>query len=80
MQPVLIGSMADQTAGIARAAVPGGNAYVRMRDELESLVEDPELAHVFPRRGQAAEHPWDLESTTSRQNSQRLAGVRLGPL
>jgi transposase len=37
---------------------------VRMRDELESLVEDRELAHLFPRRGQSAERPWRLALIT----------------
>jgi transposase len=35
-----------------------------MRDELESLVEDHELAHLFPRRGQPAERPWRLALIT----------------
>lgn len=35
-----------------------------MRDELESLVEDRELAHLFPRRGQPAERPWRLAVIT----------------
>ncbi len=50
LQPEPIGSIADQTARVAGAALPGGNAYLRMRDELELLVEDRDLAHLFPRR------------------------------
>jgi transposase len=64
LQPEPIGSIPEHTAPIARAAFPGGNAYLRMRDELESLVEDHELAHLFPRRGQPAERPWRLALIT----------------
>ena len=35
-----------------------------MRDELDSLVEDRDLAHLFPRRGQPAERPWRLALIT----------------
>jgi len=35
-----------------------------MRDELESLVADSDLAHLFPRRGQPAERPWRLALIT----------------
>jgi transposase len=40
LRPEPIGYILEQTARIARAAFPAGNAYLRMRDELESLVED----------------------------------------
>ncbi len=64
LQPEPIGSIPEQTARVARAAFPGGNAYLRMRDELDSLVEDRDLAHLFPRRGQPAERPWRLALIT----------------
>ena len=64
LQPEPIGSVPEQTARVAHAALPGGNAYLRMRDELESLIEDRELAHLFPMRGQPAERPWRLALIT----------------
>jgi transposase len=50
LQPESIGSIPEQTARVAHAAFPGGNAYLPMWDELESLAEDRDLAHLFPRR------------------------------
>lgn len=64
LQPEPIGSIPEQTVRVAHAAFPGGNPYLRMRDELESLVEDRDLAHLFPRRGQPAERPWRLALIT----------------
>ena len=58
LKPTPIEPVPEGTARVARAAFPGGNAYLRMRDELESLVEDRDVAHLFPRRGQPAERPW----------------------
>jgi hypothetical protein len=48
LQPEPIGCIPEQTARVARMAFPGGNAYLRMRDELQSLVEDGELAQCSP--------------------------------
>lgn len=64
LQPEPIGAIPEQTARVAHAAFPAGNPYLRMRDELESLVEDRDLAHLFPRRGQPAERPWRLALIT----------------
>jgi transposase len=64
LHPEPIEAIPEQTARVAHAAFPAGNPYVRMRDELESLVEDRELAHLFPRRGQSAERPWRLALIT----------------
>jgi transposase len=64
LHPEPIGAIPEQTARVAHSAFPTGNSYLRMRDELESLVEDRELAHLFPRRGQSAERPWRLALIT----------------
>ncbi len=64
LQAEPIGAIPEQTARVAHAAFPADNPYVRMRDELESLVEDRDLAHFFPRRGQPAERPWRLALIT----------------
>src|SRR5215211_4211981 len=44
-----------------------------MRDELESLVEDRDLAHLFPKRGQPAERPWRLALVTIFQFAEDLS-------
>ena len=35
-----------------------------MRDELKAVVENYELAHLFPKRGQPADRPWRLVLVT----------------
>ncbi len=64
LQPESIGSIPEQRARVAHAAFPRGNAYLPLRDELESFVEDRDLAHLFPRRGQPAGRPWRLALIT----------------
>src|SRR5919202_3999552 len=64
LRPEPIGPVPDETSRVARAALPTGNPYMRMRDELQALVEDDELAHLFPKRGQPAERPWRLALVT----------------
>ncbi len=77
LQPEPIGSIPEQTARVAHAAFAAGNAYLRMRDELESLVEDHDLAHLFPRRGQPAERPWRLALITMFQFVEDLRAIAL---
>jgi transposase len=50
----------EETARIARAAFPKGNAYMRLRDELGILYEDTDFVALFPVVGQPAETPWRL--------------------
>ena len=57
LHPEPLGSIAKETAGVAHAAFPTGNPYLRMWDELLTLVEDGDLAHLFSKRGQPAERP-----------------------
>ena len=64
LHPEPIGVIPGETARGARSAFPTGNAYLRMRDRLELLVEDCDLAHLFPLRGQPAERPWRLALIT----------------
>jgi len=46
-----------ETARMAQAAFPGGNLFMRMRDELGRLYTDDEFAGLFAVRGQPAEAP-----------------------
>lgn len=54
----------EETARVARAAFPRGNAYIRMRDELDTIYEDEQFERLFPHRGQPAESPWRLALVT----------------
>jgi transposase len=60
LHPQAIGSVPEETARVARAAFPKGNLYLRIRDELGTLYEDPCFAALFPNVGQPALAPWRL--------------------
>lgn len=63
LQPKEIPPVPEETQRVARAAFPKGNIYVRMRDEIGAIFDDPMFATVFPTRGQPAESPWRLALT-----------------
>ena len=67
LQPQEIAPVPDETQRIARAAFPKGNIYVRMRDEIGTIFDDPMFAPLFPARGQPAESPWRLALITVMQ-------------
>ena len=63
----------EQTARVAKAAFPGGNLYIRMRDAFGTFFTDAEFADLFPRRGQPALAPWRLALVTIFQFAIRTA-------
>ena len=67
LQPQEIAPVPEETQRIARAAFPRGNIYVRMRDEIGTIYDDPMFAQLFPSRGQPAESPWRLALITVMQ-------------
>lgn len=67
LQPQEIAPVPEETQRIARAAFPKGNIYVRMRDEIGTIFDDPMFEAVFPARGQPAESPWRLALITVMQ-------------
>ena len=73
LRPTPFGPVPEETARTALAAFPAGNPYLRMRDALEALVEDRELAHLFPTRGRPCEAPWRLALVTVFQFSEDLS-------
>src|SRR5215207_10941698 len=63
----------EETARVARAAFPGGNLYVRMREAFDSIYSDEDFADLFPTRGQPAEAPWRLALVTIFQFAEHLS-------
>jgi len=63
----------EETARIAQAAFPAGNLYVRMRDAVDVLYKDEDLAQLFPAHGQPAEAPWRLALVTIFQFAEGLS-------
>ncbi|HVE91147.1 MAG TPA: IS1182 family transposase [Actinomycetota bacterium] len=63
----------EETARVARAAFPGGNLYVRMREAFDTIYSDEDFADLFPTRGQPAEAPWRLALVTIFQFAEHLS-------
>jgi transposase len=76
LKPQPIGPVPEQTARVARAAFPKGNAFMRMRDELGVLWEDEDFSDLFPTRGQPALAPWRLALVTVMQFAENLPDRR----
>jgi transposase len=54
----------EETARVARAAVPKGNVYMQMRDVLGSIYSDEQFADLFASRGRPVIPPWRLALVT----------------
>ena len=54
----------DETARVAHAAFPRGNAWIQMRDAVGPLYDDAGFAPLFAKRGRPAEAPWRLAPVT----------------
>src|SRR6516164_2503856 len=62
-----------ETARVARAAFPGGNVYMRLRDELGTLFDDELFTAVYAIEGQPALHPWQLALVSVMQFMENLS-------
>jgi len=67
LKPEGIHAVPEETARIAHAVFPKGNAFMRMRDELGTIYQDETFAHLFSHTGQPAEAPWRLALVTIMQ-------------
>src|SRR6266496_516295 len=63
----------DLTSRIAHASFPKGTLAMHLRDALGPIYEDADFAHLFPRRGRAAEAPWRLALVTILQALENLS-------
>ncbi len=63
-QPQAVSPVPEDTARVARAAFPKGNASLRMHDEWGRLSADRDVAARFPTRGQPALAPAQLALVT----------------
>ena len=63
----------EETAMIAQAGFPKGNAYMRMRDELGLIFADEQFADLFSGRGQPAASPAQLVLVTVMQFAEGLS-------
>ncbi len=72
LHPQTIPAIPEETARVAHAVLPQGNAYMQMRDELGTLYQDEDFQDLFPQRGQPAEAPWRLGLVTVMQYAEGL--------
>ena len=73
LRPVVVQQVAEETARVARAAFPKGNAYLRLYDELGPLYTDQQFAALFPTRGQPGLSPAQLAMVTIFQFAEGLS-------
>ena len=73
MQPQPSAPIAEDTARVARAALPKGHPYRRRRDELGVFYQDEALAALVPARGQPAASPWRLALVLVLQDAEGLS-------
>ena len=73
----------ELTCRMARASFPKGTLAMHLRDALGAIYQDADFAHLFPKRGRAAEAPWRLalvtilqalENLTDRQAAEMVRG------
>jgi transposase len=73
LQPKEDKPIPEETIRIARAAFPKGNAYMKLRDELDAVYKDEFFADLFPQVGQLAVSPGRLALITVLQFAEGLS-------
>ena len=63
----------DETRHVARAAFPGGNPYLTLRDQLGVLFQDDHFADLYPDTGKPGLSPWRLAWVTILQFRESLS-------
>src|SRR5512135_1986559 len=66
-------SIPEETVRAAWSALPKGNVYLRMRDELGVIYQDADFTDLFSSRGQPGEAPWRLTLVTIMQFAEGLS-------
>ncbi len=51
LQPIPIQPIPEETVRVAHVAFPNSNIYMKMRDELGTIYENPQFADLFSQRG-----------------------------
>ncbi len=73
LRPYPVPPVPGDTARVALAAFPRGNAYLLLRDRLGALFDDADFADLYPARGQPAYAPWRLALVTLMQFREGLS-------
>jgi transposase len=73
LKPMPIPPVPPDTARVARAAFRKGNLYLKLRDELGTLVQDSDFIPLFATEGFPALPPWRLALVTVLQFREQLS-------
>jgi transposase len=73
MHPAPAVPVPEETARVAHAAFPRGNAWIALRDAVGPIYDDASFAPLFARRGRPAEAPWRLALVTVMQFAEGLS-------
>jgi transposase len=73
LQPAPIAPVPEETARVAHAAFPRGNAWIQLRDAVGPIYDDASFAPLFARRGRPAEAPWRVALVTVMQFAEGLS-------
>jgi transposase len=73
LHPTPVSPVPDETARIARAALPKSNVYVQMHDVMGAIYTDEQLADLFAGRGRPVVPPWRLALVTVMQFAEGLS-------
>ena len=73
LQLLPVGSIPSATIRVAEAAMPEGNAYLKLRSLLGTVFDDEMFASLFPGKGQPALAPWRLALVTIMQFAEGLS-------
>ncbi len=64
MKPQGLEPIPDETRRLVERLCPKGTLVTQVRDALGPIYSDEQFAHLFPKRGRAAEAPWRLALVT----------------
>jgi transposase len=64
MNPSGLEPIPDETRALMQRLSPKGTMVSQLRDALGPIYSDEQFAHLFPKRGRAAEAPWRLALVT----------------
>lgn len=73
LKPMPIPPVPPDTARVARAAFRKGNLYLKLRDELGTVVQDSDFVSLFDKEGFPALPPWRLALVTVLQFREQLS-------
>lgn len=73
MKPHGLEPIPEETRRLVRRVCPKGTMVTQLRDALGPIYSDEHFAHLFPKRGRAAEAPWRLALVTVLQALEGLS-------